>query len=246
MTSGLVGDSLSAPPPGSTASGDLYVDLQTRTMWMGVDQVIDPAGAVLISDIMSIQPAINASLAIAQQYTDTKLTGYSVIGHKHVAADVTDFDAAVHAAMAGGGGSGGFFPGFVGMYSGPMANIGVGPLAGWALCDGSNGTPDMRDRFVLGAGNRATGVINTLTQATTDVIPAHKHVAVSHVLTQAEMPVHAHAVSGSGSGSGGTDGQGDHQHYFGASYIGDGGRGEGAGGNGLPNLIGNFGDWCGG
>jgi microcystin-dependent protein len=25
--------------------------------------------------------------------------------------------------------------------------------AGWALCDGTNGTPDMRDRFVLGAGN---------------------------------------------------------------------------------------------
>jgi hypothetical protein len=25
--------------------------------------------------------------------------------------------------------------------------------AGWALCDGTNGTPDLRDRFVVGAGN---------------------------------------------------------------------------------------------
>ena len=50
--------------------------------------------------------------------------------------------------------------------------------AGWALCDGNNGTPDLRDRFVLGAGNSfaqgATGGEQT------------------HVLTVAEMPSHTH------------------------------------------------------
>lgn len=25
--------------------------------------------------------------------------------------------------------------------------------AGWHLCDGTNGTPDLRDRFVIGAGS---------------------------------------------------------------------------------------------
>lgn len=25
--------------------------------------------------------------------------------------------------------------------------------SGWALCDGENGTPDLRDKFVVGAGN---------------------------------------------------------------------------------------------
>jgi len=25
--------------------------------------------------------------------------------------------------------------------------------AGWGLCDGSNGKPDLRDRFVIGAGS---------------------------------------------------------------------------------------------
>jgi len=34
------------------------------------------------------------------------------------------------------------------MWSGPIANI----PSGFALCDGSNGTPDLRDRFVIGAG----------------------------------------------------------------------------------------------
>jgi hypothetical protein len=35
------------------------------------------------------------------------------------------------------------------MWSGSIASI----PSGWALCNGSNGTPDLRDRFVVGAGN---------------------------------------------------------------------------------------------
>jgi hypothetical protein len=34
------------------------------------------------------------------------------------------------------------------MWSGTIATI----PAGWALCDGSNGTPDLRNRFIAGAG----------------------------------------------------------------------------------------------
>ena len=39
--------------------------------------------------------------------------------------------------------------------------------SGWSLCDGNNGTPDLRDRFIVGAGNsysqNATGGSNTAT-----------------------------------------------------------------------------------
>ncbi len=35
------------------------------------------------------------------------------------------------------------------MWSGAIANI----PSGWALCNGTNGTPDLRDRFVVGAGS---------------------------------------------------------------------------------------------
>ena len=35
------------------------------------------------------------------------------------------------------------------MWSGNVSNI----PAGWKLCNGSNGTPDLRDRFIIGAGN---------------------------------------------------------------------------------------------
>jgi hypothetical protein len=34
------------------------------------------------------------------------------------------------------------------MWSGPRSAV----PAGWHVCDGSNGTPDLRDRFVVGAG----------------------------------------------------------------------------------------------
>ena len=37
------------------------------------------------------------------------------------------------------------------MWSGSLATI----PSGWSLCDGSNGTPDLRDRFVLGAGGQS-------------------------------------------------------------------------------------------
>jgi microcystin-dependent protein len=43
----------------------------------------------------------------------------------------------------------GFPSGGIIMWSGSIATI----PSGWALCNGSNGTPDLRDRFVVGAGS---------------------------------------------------------------------------------------------
>jgi hypothetical protein len=53
--------------------------------------------------------------------------------------------------------------------------------AGWVLCNGANGTPDLRDRFVVGAGT-TYAVGNTGGSAT-------------HTLTTAEMPTHSHNYS---------------------------------------------------
>lgn len=50
--------------------------------------------------------------------------------------------------------------------------------AGWNLCDGTNGTPDLRAKFIVGAGNTyavgATGGAETVTLDTT-MMPAHNH-----------------------------------------------------------------------
>jgi hypothetical protein len=72
-----------------------------------------------------------------------------------------------------------------GMISLWYGSIGSVPL-GWYLCDGTNGTPDLRDRFVVGAGSTysvaATGgsanaivVSHTHTATVTD--PGHSHQA---------------------------------------------------------------------
>lgn len=46
--------------------------------------------------------------------------------------------------------------GMIMLWSGSAATI----PTGWVLCDGSNSTPDLRDKFVIGAGNLATAGAN--------------------------------------------------------------------------------------
>lgn len=62
------------------------------------------------------------------------------------------------------------------LWSGTAANI----PDGWALCDGQDGRPDLRDKFVLGGGGThpvgETGGAETV------------------ALTVAEMPSHSHGV----------------------------------------------------
>lgn len=49
--------------------------------------------------------------------------------------------------------------------------------AGWALCDGSNGTPNLRDKFIVGSGTRANGTTGGAETVTLNAnnIPAHSH-----------------------------------------------------------------------
>ena len=65
-------------------------------------------------------------------------------------------------------------PGAILMWSGAINDIPVG----WALCDGSNGTPDLRDRFIVGAGGSYnvgnTGGASSVTLNTSQ-IPPHSH-----------------------------------------------------------------------
>lgn len=60
------------------------------------------------------------------------------------------------------------------MWSGSIASI----PATWALCDGTSGTPDLRDRFIAGAGGtyapNTTGGANSVT-LTMGQMPSHTH-----------------------------------------------------------------------
>ena len=65
-----------------------------------------------------------------------------------------------------------FVTGMIMMYNGSSAP------SGWAICDGQNGTPDLRDRFIVGTGSSYslgnTGGANSVT-LTTAQMPSHKH-----------------------------------------------------------------------
>lgn len=47
--------------------------------------------------------------------------------------------------------------------------------AGWYLCNGTNGTPDLRDRFIVGAGN--TYAVNATGGSADAIVVTHTHTA---------------------------------------------------------------------
>lgn len=110
-------------------------------------------------------------------------------------------------------------PGMISLWSGSIATI----PSGWNLCDGSNGTPDLTDRFVIHADADAAGTHNvgdTLTGT---------GAADGHTLVEAEIPAHVHSgaftggnlVGGGASdpgttptNTGSTGGDGSHSHVI--------------------------------
>lgn len=95
-------------------------------------------------------------------------------------------------------------PGFIVLWSGSAATV----PSGWAICDGTGGTPDLRDKFVIGAGHvgdptqvGAVGGNATHTHtATAANAGGHNHAASSAntAITTAQMPAHRHFIAKSG------------------------------------------------
>jgi len=98
-----------------------------------------------------------------------------------------------------------FVTGMILMYTGNSAP------SGWAICDGSNGTPDLRARFIVGAGNGSgagnsnysvnnTGGAEFVT-LTESQIPSHNHSFSGSSSHSHTINNHTHSFSGSGSSS---------------------------------------------
>ena len=64
-----------------------------------------------------------------------------------------------------------FVTGMIMMWSGSIVSI----PTGWLICDGTNSTPDLRDRFVVGAGT--TYAVNATGGSANAVVPSHTHTA---------------------------------------------------------------------
>ncbi|GAI23594.1 unnamed protein product, partial [marine sediment metagenome] len=82
--------------------------------------------------------------------------------------------------------------GLIGLWHGTIVNI----PAGWLICDGNNGTPNLLAKFVEGVATAATnpGAVGGATAKNTaghvHSGPSHTHTTPSHALTVAEMPAH--------------------------------------------------------
>lgn len=88
--------------------------------------------------------------------------------------------------------------GIIVMWSGLLSQI----PEGWVLCDGTNGTPDLRDKFIVGAGREYTiGDTGGAKEVT---------------LTVSQLPSHNHTMSSAGSHShtGITNTTGNHKHTY--------------------------------
>jgi hypothetical protein len=72
--------------------------------------------------------------------------------------------------------------GLISLWSGSIASI----PSGWFLCDGSNGTPDLRNRFIVGAGS--TYAVAATGGSADAIVVSHNHTATSTVTD----PSHSH------------------------------------------------------
>ena len=77
-----------------------------------------------------------------------------------------------------------FVRGMIMMWSGDQASV----PTGWAVCSGSNGTPDLRDRFVIGAGSKSP---DDTGGSADSVVVSHTHTASAN-----SAGSHVHQQSG--------------------------------------------------
>ena len=120
----------------------------------------------------------------------------------------------------------GFVTGMIIMWNSTVASI----PSGFVLCDGNNSTPDLRDKFIVGAkqddsGTAKTNVTGSLTQTGG---------SATHTLTEAEMPSHIHHMNIT------TDSSGPFGSVFAAGnnssqgFVGTTSKGSGNAHNNLP------------
>ncbi len=76
--------------------------------------------------------------------------------------------------------------GLISMWAGLIAAI----PSGWALCDGTNGTPDLRDKFVVGGRQDDAGLVKT--NLTGSLTSTGGSIAHAHGVTD---PTHGHAYA---------------------------------------------------
>jgi microcystin-dependent protein len=107
--------------------------------------------------------------------------------------------------------------GVIVLWSGSIGSI----PSGWALCNGSNGTPDLRDRFVVGAGS--TYAVDATGGSANAITVSHTHTFTSNSATTSSAGVHNHTMPSTSSGGGSTGAFENRNPIAGSIATGDAG-----------------------
>lgn len=134
-------------------------------------------GAEIDTELTAVASAVSSKADLnSPALTGTPTTPTAATGTNTTQVASTAFvQSAIGAALSG----------VIVMWSGTIATI----PSGWVLCNGSNSTPDLRNRFIIGAHSDSAGVAyttitgsNTQTGGSKDAITvSHSHTATSTV-----------------------------------------------------------------
>lgn len=156
-----------------------------------IDTEFTAIASAISSKADSNSPTLTGTPTAPTADQDTNLVGDTQIA-------TTAF---VYSSLASAFPSGGII-----LWSGSIASI----PDGWYLCNGSNGTPNLQDKFVIGAGSSyAVGATGGSTDA---IVVEHTHTATSTVTD----PGHVHSDIGSSQVWGSTSGPDSNQSNSGS------------------------------
>lgn len=186
----------------------------------------DPAKIIKGTDIDNEYNAIANAISSKADTNSPSLTGTPAAPTATYGANTTQLanTSFVAAGLAG------LVPaGIITLWSGAISAI----PTGWVLCNGANSTPDLRDRFVVGAGSSyAVGATGGAASVTLDatMIPSHTHTVSASGTTSAVSNDHTHTFSGTSSGQSNTHSHGvsdpGHAHGFSNNIIAQGNTGQ--------------------
>ncbi len=105
--------------------------------------------------------------------------------------------------------------GVINAWSGSVVSI----PSGWALCDGTNGTPDLTDKFIVGAGDTYAPGNNAGAHVHDFTSDGHEHVlpSASDVEDQATFELNDRTVPAVATGT--TDPPSSLPPYYALAYI---------------------------
>lgn len=110
-------------------------------------------------------------------------------------------------------------PGVITSWSGSIAAI----PTNWQLCDGSNGTPDLRDRFITGAGTTYavddTGGANTHVHTLTTDTHIHPIPTDTAIFKAPAPPAQNGAFTAGAADTATTDAANNVPYYYALAYI---------------------------